>query len=498
MFEKRQGSWRMGVVCALWALGSACGDAVVEPESPEPEVVSADPARHPERRGIGMLPLPPSGPSAMAITVDPRASLIVTEDAIVKNFTLLRVMTQLVTQSGVPGLTPLALFQDWWSTQAPPGCLPVFNTFPYECPRPESNQALVNPFINPGTNPDEYIPLALVNRFDLAPVSGSDCGEYRIVFGKRSGIPGGGNRNLLIFEAVLPNPNPAAGLNGCQPVANFWASLTGMTALSARVSALTGFYFNGLPGAGFMPVVHMDNYGNRAGAVATGQVRTNQFIGRPWTLREFSVRRTMCGGTPCQLRFTPVTVKVNPGGTLFNPASGHPLAATFQGSLFPGQVPALTVNDINLFNNTIPDTFNSGQSHVGVFENQYVAQFGPGPSPFHTNVQAAIVAAGSTLTPQQVVARSMALSCAGCHENSNGANLGGGLVWPPSGGFVHVGEQFDPLSGTFGPRYRISPALTNVFLPHRKAVLETFLNASCGDAVCQPWETTTVCPADCP
>ncbi|WP_141643822.1 hypothetical protein [Myxococcus llanfairpwllgwyngyllgogerychwyrndrobwllllantysiliogogogochensis] len=498
MVEKSQLDWRGMLVCAVVALAAGCDNAApeAEPTGMDPaEEVTVDPTRHPERRGIGAMALPPMGPSAMVVTVDPRSSLIITDDAIVRNFPLVRVMSQLVTQSGVAGLTPLALFQDWWNTANPPNCGPLFNGFQYQCPRIEGNQAFVNPFLSPGTNPDEYVPLALVNRFDLAPASGVDCGEYRIVYGKRSGIPGGGNRNLLIFEAVLPNPNPTAGLNGCAPVANFWASLTG-AALATRIGGLQNFYFTGLPG--FMPVVHMDNYGNRTtGSVPTGQVRTNQFIQPPWTLREFSVRRTMCGSVPCQLNFRPVTVKVNPGGTLFDPVSGHPLAPSFQNVLFPSQVPALAVTDINLFNNTIPDMFNSGQSNAQGPENDYRFQFGPNPSPFRTNIQNELLLLGSPLLPQHIVERSMALSCGGCHELSNGANLGGGLVWPPSGGFVHVGEQFDPAPGPFGPRFRISPALNAVFLPHRRAVLETFLNSSCGDAVCQPWESPAACPADC-
>ncbi|MCP3168658.1 hypothetical protein [Myxococcus qinghaiensis] len=497
MVEKRQLDWRRVLVCAVVALAAGCDNTELETRPPEldlAEPVQVDPTRHPERRGIGAMALPPSGPSAMAVPLDPRSSLLITDDAIVRNFPLLRVMSQLVTQSGVAGLTPLALFQDWWRTALPPNCGPTFNGFPYLCPRVEGNQSFVNPFVSPGTNPDEYVPLALVNRFDLAPASGVDCGEYRIIYGKRSGIPGGGNRNLLIFEAVLPNPNPTAGLNGCMPVATFWASLTG-AALTTRIAGLQNFYFNGLPG--FMPVVHMDNYGNRTTGVPTGQVRTNQFIQPPWTLREFSVRRTMCGATPCQLNFRPVTVKVNPGGILFAPGSPHPLAAPFQNTVFPAEVPALAVNDINLFNNTIPNPFNSGQSDAQGPENDYRFQFTPGPSVLRTNIQNELFLLGSPLLPQDIVERSLALSCAGCHELSNGANLGGGLVWPPSAGFVHVGEQFDPVPGPFGPRFRISPALNAVFLPHRKAVLETFLNASCGDAICQPWETPASCPADC-
>jgi hypothetical protein len=494
--EKKQSPWRLGLGGAALVLAAGCGDAAPEPQpaAAPVEVVNSEAAVHPERRGIGAVELPPRGPSAQVVTVDPRMSLIVTDNAIVSNFPLQQVMNQLVAQSGVAGLTPLALFQNWWATAALPNCAPAFNGFPYQCPRAEGNQSAVNPFINPGVNPDEYVPLALVNRFDLAPLNGSDCGEYRIVYGKRSGITNPGNRNLVIFEAVLPNPTPALGLDGCKPVAKFWADLTNTPNVATRTNLLRDFYFLGLPG--FMPVIHIDNYGNRAGPPATGQVRTNQFMQPPWTLREFKVRLSLCSGVPCALNFRPVTVQTNPGGTLFNPASAHPQAPNFQNVAFPPEVPSLAINDINLFNMAVANNFNSGQSNSQGPENDYLFQFGINPSPFRANIQTELNLIGSPLTPRDVVARALALSCAGCHQFSNNVNLGGGLIWPPSLGFVHVAEQTDP--GPFGPRFRISPALVNVFLPHRKAVIETYLNSSCGDAVCQPWETPAVCSADCP
>jgi hypothetical protein len=45
----------------------------------------------------------------------------------------------------------------------------------------------------------------------------------------------------------------------------------------------------------------------------------------------------------------------------------------------------------------------------------------------------------------------------------------------PSDHFVHRSE-LAPEAGPDGLRFRLSPALTAVFLPHRKAVLEAFLN----------------------
>ncbi|MDY7230194.1 hypothetical protein [Hyalangium rubrum] len=504
-------TWRRAALfgATMWTLASGCGSAT-DTDTPEatppstPEVAQSE-SLHPERRGIGALPLEKhTGPSAMTVIVDPRRSLVVTDQAILTKFPFQAVMNQLVSTSGTP-TTALGLFNQWWDTArvAPglglgPNCnspgVANMNGFPYTCPRPEGSQALVDPFTSATTNPNAYIALGLFNRFDLAPANGANCGEYRIVFAKRSGITNGGDRNLIIFEAVLPNPLPTRGLDGCRPVTDFWTSLTSDPDVNSRGNRLRDFYFTGIPSWGVMPVLHIDNLGNRP--TDTGQVRSNQFMQANWLLREFKMRRD-CSTSPCTLRFIPVTVKTNPGGTLFNPASAHALAPNFQGLTFPGQVAPLAVNDINLFNMNLPDAFNSGQSDAqNPLENQYLNQFGAAPSPFRTNIQTALTAIPSTLTPDQVVARSLALSCAGCHQFSNGANLGGGILWPFSLRFVHISEQTEP--GPHGPRHQISPALTGTFIPHRKAVFETFINSSCGDAVCSAWETHASCSADCP
>ncbi len=282
-------------------------------------------------------------------------------------------------------------------------------------------------------------------------------------------------------------------------MANFWSNLTSDPDVNSRATKLHDFYFNGLPNPDpskppFMPVLHIDNLGNRPSD--TGQVRSNQFEQANWLLREFKIRRS-CSTSTCVVQFIPVTVKTNPGGTLFNPGSAHPLAPSFQNADFISQVPSLAINNINLFTMAIPDPENSGQSDAqSPTENHYVNQFGTAASPFRTNIQNALSTIPSTLTPDQVVARAMALSCAGCHQLSVGANLGGGITWPFSLRFVHVSEGTE--TGPDGPRHQISSALTGVFIPHRKAVFETFLNSSCGDAVCDAWETHASCSADCP
>src|SRR5690349_16811 len=83
-------------------------------------------------------------------------------------------------------------------------------------PTPEGALAQSNPF-----TPPQYVPLALTNRFDLAPANGANCGQYRAIYARRTNVET--DRLHIIFEATLPNPDPAAGLAGCRPVAEFWA-----------------------------------------------------------------------------------------------------------------------------------------------------------------------------------------------------------------------------------------------------------------------------------
>jgi hypothetical protein len=508
----------LGSILSVWASGcGAAADAEDTTTTGSGTVVESTPPTQPDRGGIGALPppppppprqppppqqQPPPQPPPVTSGVDPQRSLVVTDDAILNMFSLQAVMDQIVGTSAVPS-TALELFHQWWDTERPspglgagPHCdsagIANMNGFPYTCRPAEGAQATVDPFTNAATNPNAYMPVGLFNRFDLAPASGANCGEYRVVFARRSGLTNPRDRNFLIFEAVLPNPTPEQGLEGCRPVANFWNGLTADADVTSRATKLHDFYFLGL--TGFMPVIHADNLGNRASN--TGQVRVNQFMQPTWNLREFKVRRS-CGSAACTVQFIPVTVKTNPGGALFNPGSTHALASDFQNVIFPDQVANLAVNDINLFTFSVPDAFNSGQSdQQNPQENNYVAQFGTGPSTLRTNIQSELTALSSTLTPNQVVARAMALSCAGCHHLSNGANLGGGLIWPPSLDFTHVSEQTD--QGPDGPRHRISPALAGTFIPHRKQVLDTFLTATCGDNVCNSWETHASCAVDCP
>jgi hypothetical protein len=456
----------------------ACGE---EP-SLEPEAGRETPL-HSERGGIGIT----KQELGAGVSLNARRSLAVTETAILSQFTLQAVLDKLVQQNGTTGYTSSQLFRQLWQTQTrnmefdlqpSPRCVDngeTLNGFPYPCREAEGAQANVDT----GVTPAAYSAVGLYNRFDLAPTNGADCGEYRIVFAKTDPI-GGGGRNFIIFEAVLPNPRTDLGLEGCRPVTNFWRDLTANTSVSSRATALKNFYFTGL--SGFAPVIHINHYGNNTRNV--GQVRVNLFIQPTWNLRELKLKRT-CPTTGCMVQFIPATVKANPYGELFDAASTHPLAAEFR-SHFVTQVKSLAVNNVNTFNYVVPDKFNAAQSvPEQMAPNDYLMMFtmnGQG-STFRNNIQAQLTSIGSTLTPENIVARAKTLSCGGCHQRP-GEFIGGGLTMQPSFDFTHSTEFTE--TGPEGTRFRISDTLTANFLPHREQVLESFLNKTRTVAASRP------------
>jgi hypothetical protein len=420
---------------------------------------SASPAPHSDRGGIGLSTVS-QGVVSPSQVINARRSLAVTDQTITTQFTLLAVMDQLAAQNGNPAFTGTQLFRQMWETQnaavGPADLQPSahcsdngtsLNGFANICRPTEGAQANAAN----ATNINSYSAIGLFNRFDLAPGDGSNCGEYRVVFGKTGG---GGGRSFIIFEAILPNPR-----------------LSNNPSVPARATALRNFYFNGLPG--HSPVLHMSNYGFNF--AAAGQIRINMFMGGAWDLKEFKLER-QCPGGVCKLKAVPATVKTNPFGDLFNPASFNALAGDFQ-THFLTQVGTLALNDVNRFNYEVPDQFNNPHSDAqsGGVEDDYLANFA-GASAFRTAIQGQLTALGSALTPDNIVARAQALSCGGCHQRSSGAGMGGGITFPNSASFVHSSE-FLQASPDGGNRFILSTALDNVFLPFRKNIVEEFLSA---------------------
>lgn len=443
---------------------------------------------------------------APAVSVDPRRSLTVTDHNVIipgktgRDFSLRRVLTQLADQAGEPG-GAVELFTQLWDTQNEhhtpnlgfnctdsSGNPSVVNGFEYGCRLDDGGQV-----VDAAAKLDAYEAVSLVNRFDLAPEDGSNCGEYRIVFENGRTDP---QRAFLIMEAVLPNPDPSCGIAACRPVQQMWASLTTTADPAVRAQRLEAFYFDGLPG--FAPVVHFRHFLNTGsggyGTGDTGQFRTNTFIDRPWMLKEFKLdrrcreiteieiqeafpgaRTAPSASSVCDLDFVPVSVKDNPFPDFFDPASIHPLAGNFVNHI-DDQVACLAIDDVNGFGYcALDDVFNHNESGVEGVQD-YRVQFGGGGGPLEVSIQNALNAIGNPITVAQVVGRAEALSCKGCHEHTSGVDLGFKDVFPVSLGFVHNSEGVE--SGPDGDRFVISDGLTDVFLPFRKGVMEDYLSAS--------------------
>jgi len=344
----------------------------------------------------------------------------------------------------------------------------VLNGFPYRCPRLEASEATSDPFSNEDeSNPNAYSAIAFINRFDLlspaveAPgargkVEFPDCGEYRIIFARNSGQTDVLNRNLIIFEARIPNPRPipedknAAAPVGCLPILDFWHDLSDpqMTA-EERGQKLHDFYLHGKLSnrEKINPVVDIDNY-----TFGSGQIRTNQFMLNSkspappfdWTLREFKALKI--NGT---LVIIPDTVKSNPAPELFAvdnqdarvSALSQAIRAQMRSILGIVHEPS-GIDDVNSIGFSI-----SGEG-VNAFESDekgnpadpaigdIMTKFAVRNDAFVTNIQKALnIALPKTkLSSLNVVDRIRTQTCAGCHQFSDSSNdpigLGGKAIWP--------------------------------------------------------------------
>jgi hypothetical protein len=244
---------------------------------------------------------------------------------------------------------------------------------------------------------------------------------------------------------------------------------------------LQQFYFSGIPG--FQAVISADHFGARitslGNAAARGQIRSNQFMQSPWLLREWRLVVDN-RGLNRKLRMVPVTVKTNPWGASFNTATADARSVSFR-SEFVEQTRHLAASSLMDIAVDVDDDFNTGQSVSQGAENNYGTHFDTGvmgdPSFSNAIAQELTAIGDTTLTPRNIVDRALTQSCAGCHRLSDGAALGGGLVWPASPiRFVHVTESGGPTeTGPDGPRWAISAGLRDVFLPHREQVLVQYL-----------------------
>lgn len=452
--------------------------------------VAAQTAPNPERRGIGTEPFLPgeAGTALLPVPdfeIDPRRSLFVTEKAALKALTFKDVMQKLADDAvdlGDQSATPERLFEDWWAQAASPSCQTSVNGFPYDCPRPESEQTAAQAF---GDGAGAYILTGAVNRTDLAAADWSNCGEQRLVFARRNGpasetfTPG---RNLLIFEASIPNPAPDRGKRGCAGIASFWAELSDPALSAAERGERLRSHFLGGWGDPAVEIVSLANYGFHTSYGEApeldrplGQIRTNQFMGRNsrlWLLREFRPRR-IAGET--KVTIAPQILAANPEPSLFAAQEGDANAeqARQLGQEIIDQLADLSVPDINRFTIATSLGINTADGHSQKPEGSFLAMFKrDGGNGIVRNMLAGVTGeAEGQLTAEQLVNRVEAMSCSGCHQSSNEKDVGLGAdkPWPPSALFVHVDEmtEDDEVSE---PSFKLSPALTDEFLPFRLEV----------------------------
>lgn len=405
------------------------------------------------------------------LDLDLDRSFVVTDRDIVAGFRFERLLDALAARSGDPSLTGEALFRQWFDTQNPapgrdasmPHCDEPINGFERRCPVAEG--ALANaPYV-----PDDFIPIAIVNRFDLTDPAGANCGQYRLIYGNRQTTPD--EVFHIIFEAILPNPAPQLGVAGCRGVAQFWADLTGVASMSERRARLERFFFDGE--AGYAPAIHPDHFMTAPGGVRSFQSRF------PLRAASFFQWRLARNGT--RLYFDPKVLENLPSSTLFDANVPGDRAKRFR-QVFLQNVATLAIRDVNLYHMNIPDEFLVADSNPGIpvhpfqFSHSFhVSLSTPAGQAYHDEIGAELQRIGSTLTPVEIVFRAQTQDCAGCHDIHG--PVGEGIEFPaPLENQQHTTEhKFE--NGQAGPqtRFAISPAIRKVFGPNRMKILREFL-----------------------
>ena len=430
--------------------------------------------------------------ASLPVALDMRRSFAVTDHAILDGFSFERVMNSLVERSGVPGMTATRLYQQWLDTQNPkPGLVaadaphcddflidgkPSFNGFPRHCPTREGAFATAKPFV-----PRQFIPLAIINRFDMTATDGSNCGQYRLIYARQSRGEGFSIPELLsndtlhfIFEAVLPNPKPENGMAACRPVAQFWAELSAVGSIAERRARLEEFFFVGLPG--FAPVVQPEHYSKATGGGIRSFHWTATAGGNP-QFYQFRLEKT-CDAAGCRLLMEPDVLQNTPLGKLFDAGSDTPEGRRFRDN-FIEQVKTLAIEDVNRFFMDLPREFLVAESdplgglpnyifHLPYFSGLITFE----GQEFERRISAELKRIGSKFKPLEIIQRASSQTCFGCHVTAAGA-----LPFPqPFNLFQHVNERAQE-QGESGLRYSISPAMRDVFIPHRMEILRKFLAA---------------------
>jgi hypothetical protein len=428
----------MRIHIGLVALGALCG--CVEPGADAQGIES-------ERRQT-------------CVAIDDR-SLVETDPEIVNDvrFSLARVFEQIraTTPAGYALPTAREMFAQLYRGFSGCGAELDRRGFGLRCRSAEAALGQYDPFSDDSEGL-HFQPVAVLGRYDMANEKRGTCGESRIVYWKDRG-PTTGKAGFIV-ELETP---PVRGTNGkltCAPVAEFWASLSTETDAATRARLLEDFFFAGLPGMAFAPA------SAHGAGWSGGQLRSNNFVDNvQWNLREVKWSGS-CGDRGCSAGFVLVDSKNSPSEKLF--AGTHPDSAAFAHWFLSKSVPKLakagTPNELSLGN---PAEYNAfeGISQPFADDPNSVLYKQAASVELRGRIADKLAELRSSLTVDNILDRATAVTCAGCHRISRNADLGGGLVFPPPIGFVHVGEHGE-----------LSTAMLDHFLPKRRQILQ--------DAVC--------------
>ena len=423
--------------------------------------------------------------------VEDNLALLVQEPETLARFSLERVLSHVLATAGAQ-LTPAELLQRVFDTENTGASAafadgihcddadnPAFAAAPaVDCPRAEGRLARSTGLLTPGA-PDSFVPIAIVNRFDLTPANVASCGEYRIVYAKLSGRTDPADRVLLIIEAVALNPE--RNLSNCRAVAELWASLPSAPNAQARANLLETFFFAGV--GRLQPVLHASHLGSTGEscdyAAACGQLRVGQGMQEPWQFRQFRLFPAAEHEQGPALKVVPTTAT----GTLRPAVLTEPPTPGL--ALLSDNASSLAASDVNLIRGFSETFVEAGESAVaGPAAPDYEARLTATTawSDISTSLAALVeqlqlsCPPEDPLTPESLLRRGTALSCAGCHAPeqliASDRKVGCGVVWPGTDGKTHIDEHG-----------QLSSALVDVFLPHRARVLSTFLRACDVEAI---------------
>lgn len=338
----------------------------------------------------------------------------------------------------------------------------TLNGFPIQCPRLEAEQF---------DNIAEWFATAAVNRLDLAPADGANCGQQRLVFANNAPI--GAGRMFIIIESQIPNPQPGCGVAACAPIAEFWSRLSQIADPFERGVRLREAFLSGSPElatAGFTPFINAAQLG-----VEGGQIRTNNFNDFIWTLREFHFKDI--AEPP-----VPVPVAESPNGALWNDLSGLLQGPACRESFLRGAELGLLTDNVSAMSFPVDEACKDAESRNDGSQD-YGFNLLEGSGDFEQQLDA--IGAPFGLSALDLANRArFAGSCMGCHIEAGGSFLGGGVSAPFQFDFVQISEFGLEPCGNGGSCFGISDGLRSQFLPHRQRVAQALMEGPrCGGAV---------------